>query len=650
MPEFNEVKYSGLLILHRETPEIVGEFVLPGYLMAFSCSPTTHSPAGSVVFHLNGEEFLLDFSASETEETLIAKGLPAKPDEKLQRVFRKFTARLRNHFRFAPAEIQTRVSVLTMAVAYFTNYEGEKRISRPKKATISRNPSTGDLESIKNKWDEWTAEMFTSDEDTSDFWQVRRPGPCIYFGESVQARWTDENFILRKKWGIVGGKYGNGNFGCSGAPDIFGPTDLFFGWIYAAADHDMCQSEQDDHCFQECTLELACAILPTIGSMIFADCNALNPPENLKISAADLERGYYKYDSQHPMDGRKIGTPANWQVQILPDQGEMRWTGPSRPGVVVDSVRAEPYIADDESGTQIQFELFAPAERVVIHLYWEKMPDAIRPVVTLSASNLATGNHSIFWNGIDCNANPPQSGKYHALAIVDGHPEPMVPEVLEFEPLQAIRTEDLLESIQISPNPFSVVQKPTISFSIKERVPVDIFIYHQNWAGLHTRKLIPQISESLQGSCEWDCKNFLGAEAPNGDYKLEFVVNGRHRWVDGLVKDEPQQEGSGLTQTPVKVRVSPRRFSIDRRPRITFELAEPARVSMHIFMLRGQNIIKTLIRGDDLPAGSHTRTWNCRMDGKLNAKAPNGNYRVRLDVNGEVSWVEGLVKVWDWQL
>lgn len=67
---------------------------------------------------------------------------------------------------------------------------------------------------------------------------ARRPGPCVYKGERIEALFDNHSgYIIPDQWFIIGGAEGTDAAGQAGSDESIGTT----GWTYAAVDHDMAQ-------------------------------------------------------------------------------------------------------------------------------------------------------------------------------------------------------------------------------------------------------------------------------------------------------------------------------------------------------------------------------------------------------------------------
>jgi hypothetical protein len=337
LSDYNNAKLTGFLSILNGSPDIRGEFILPSIKITFA---KTGSTGDTIVIELtiNSKvfEFVLKQTKSESKFSINKNQEVSESSEELtfheRNALELFLVALNKRFRNDPPE-QTKhvISIGRAVVSMLSTAELPEEEYVTKKASKSRGVIKTRHEKVVEAFENndpvsdeisgQTVDHFlcTSDNiilDTTNFVNDRRSTRCVYKGESVQVYWSGgfgkEDRVWKKAWIIAGGKDGGGAIGASGSANLAGGDgDLFTGWFYTSADHDVCQMVEG-RCLWECHDEFNIAM----GDFIFGltnyipgvqHCDGNDPDLSLQISDEELENGEYVYTTEHPMAGRK-----NW--------------------------------------------------------------------------------------------------------------------------------------------------------------------------------------------------------------------------------------------------------------------------------------------------------------------------------------------------
>jgi flagellar hook assembly protein FlgD len=687
LPKNNLMIHHGLLIIHELQPSVEGEYILPGVVLLFSKKELIKGESIKIIIELNQKCFEVLFQGDQDDYVLTVNESGQIFNLQEQDVLKKFCAALNRKFAHKSYDIQKNMTLFIRTATLMLTIPKPFNINKSKTRTPGQiirevlvQTAFNDAKPVDKPVDGKTVSDFTGNTmDTLDntcFVQKRRFGPCVFEGESVQGWWTSD-LEWKKSWCIVGGQNAEGQVGAGGSTDVFGDIDVFVGWFYKAVDHDMCcryKETLSGFCADEFIYAMGDFILfAIINSMLpnqDISCNGKNPPEEIKITQEEIQQGHYSYlleqysdQVQHPMAGRKIGTPSDWTVDFVTKE----WKG--EPAPEIDDINVIPNPFSQDTDAKIEFKLVRDKENsdlelekektfhVTIKLYYKYNTNVIRPIAILSqnvvfAIKQVKATSFINWDGRNDSGLTVETGSYTAEFLVNGFSKKTIANLLTFTGV--ISTDNLLTDITISPNPFSIKHTPEISFRLKQKATVEAYIYHQNWTILSTATLQKrtELDENELHTLKWDCKNDAGIISTNGDYKLKFIVNEKAKVIEGLQKVQPgSSEASGVIYTDELLKditISPNPFSIKTIPKIRFELSEDAKISIYVFHTRWNNPIKTIIENEFLKAGKHTYKWNCRNN--LGVISTNGYYKIRILVNDKARMIDRLQKKWEWQL
>jgi len=563
LSEYNQMIDYGLLLIHESDPSIKGEFILPRTVLHFSLTGIKKKDSIQIKIELNQKYFEVLLKKTHDGYRLTVDGNKSAFNIQERLVLKKFLISLnkkilKNSNKMGKFLILLGRSVVMLLKTQEDFEMNSKRYSNKDISGILKGfkknicDDTIREREIKNAfehnmgipsiYDGKTVNFFMDKHDDTYFVKERRDKPCVFKGESVQGWWKDDSDSWKKAWGVVDGIYGGSGFGGSGCYDLVGPIDMITGWFYSSVDHDMC-CRHEKKCFGPCAEEFICAMdeflagcvnLLPLGEV----CNGNNPPPHLKITDQELDQGYYHFEEDHPMAGRKIGTPIDWKI----DLNNKRWWGNSPPEIY--NIQAEPNPFTQESGTTIEFDLARDA-LVKIELYHKEFEDAVIPIVIIPQDKILfkQGSNALYWNGRNSHNLPASSGYYTAKFFVNGCEKKEIKGFLRKKLTDGgdLPRDNLLERIQFSPNPFSIETKTKICFQLRESAYVSIYIYHQNWS-FRPRNIIKTIIEDKwlvkdrEYCYKWDGRNNIGVKTTNGEYKLRFLVNGKEKVKDRLKK------------------------------------------------------------------------------------------------------------------
>jgi flagellar hook assembly protein FlgD len=681
LPEHNLMIHHGLLLMHKLHPSVEGEYVLPGAVLSFSKKELITGKSLKISIELNQKYFEVLFQGDQNDYELTVNGSSKIFNLQEQDMLKRFWATLSKKFAHESYNIQKNIALFGRTVALMLTIPKPFKINKRKTRTPGQmvrealvKKAFEDEDPVGPSVDGQTASYFIGDSlDNTSFVQRRRFGPCVFKGESIQGWWT-AGLEWKKSWCIVGGQNGEGEVGAGGTSDLCGDIDLFVGWFYKAVDHDMCDG-YEDNCSGPCADEFIYAsgdfIMAGIINAMYPNqdiyCNGNNPPDEIKITPREIQQGHYSYlqgqysdQEQHPMAGRKIGTPSDWCV----DFNTKEWKGDPVPDIENINVTPNPFSQDTDA--TIEFKLIRDKENsslpkktyfVTIKLYYKNNTNVIRPVAILTLNvdfekKIEETINSVNWDGRNESGITVETGSFTAEFFVNGFSIKIIRNLLTFT--GGISTDNLLTDITISPNPFSIKRTPVISFRLKEKATVTAYIYHQNWTLMSTKTLVKgaELEKNKLHRYRWNCKNDLGVISTNGYYKIKFIINEKARVVDGLQKVRPGSSGgSGVIHADdllKNITISPNPFSIETIPKIHFELRKEATISIYVFHTRWNNSIKTITENESLKAGKHTYKWNCKND--LGVISTNGYYKIRILVNDKARVIDRLQKKWEWQL
>lgn len=357
------------------------------------------------------------------------------------------------------------------------------------------------------------------------------------------------------------------------------------------------------------TVELQTSI-PTRGYLLIVGNGT-----QTKINLSTMEyKTVHKVDWVPWDDAKKAPLPpGEYQIKgYLTDQeynqmqgyplGKLTVVSESNPKPLIDSVFPNPEVFSPKYGQtqsdQISFNLNRPAE---VQLTIRKNGDEI---YVGSKGTLATGSHTVSWNGTDKSGRIVNDGSYEivfkTIETAFNYPSttPLIWRLgtitikdadyyIPVSRLKEIVTEASFQSTVFTPDGDGINDKVTGQFTLA--VPAKLSVYIANAAGAHVKLAVSeQVFEAGNHSFEWDGADMMGGKVTNGNYFIKLSV------IEGT--------NSGYITFPSSVRVEKsvdiKAMEPEKRVRV---ISETAKMSVDPL---GQGY--TAVKGDTFPLMSET--------------------------------------------